>query len=660
MKTRYLMVALLSVLVGWSTTDLAQAKKPAPAGPVVSFLATDNPGAWFECTNTGTSASLGCVPEPIVSPGEKSLAVIAPGESVGFPSLGGSTRTVHTAVSLIHPTGAVGMPVKMDIDLHNPEAETPTVTLTTPGLYVFFCDIHVYMFAAVIVDDASTAAGLDLGDSITLVNGITVPTSSDLATRLLRTFFIVTDPGNWQDYASGAPWHVTYPNVPVIVDIGAVNLKDVLEARYGQDIALAAPFNPATDGVGEVWVNTQFEETASKLKPGTVTAIDATTWDRIRKVALPQINLNHPHNMWTDRDQTVIYQTQWFDEKVAVFNRTTGALVNTPLLTGPAPSHVMTRTTNDKVYVAQNGADTVREYGTLAEGNPFLRDIPMGTVSTGKKGSDGKGPKGAIPADINPHGHWLSHDGTKMVTPNENAHSSTVYNLETDMIEAQIPVGHTPIATGMMPDASKYYVANLLDSTLSVIDLATNTEATRINLIADYNPITGVLSGGPAVGALPIQTPVSPDGRFVVTAHTLTGTITVIDTSTDTITALLGCDPGCHGVQWGAKDGGGYYAYVSSKFSNRMLVVDPDPNGATAPNDGSNAEVVGAILLTDQPGTTIKDDTIANYPGMGGQGVLAVPNVYNGWVQNWVANCNLADCTAWKGQLTVEQQNPIP
>ena len=54
------------------------------------------------------------------------------------------------------------------------------------------------MLSAVVVDDPATP-GLDLGESITLANGLAVPTSSDLATRLLRFFFIDTDPANWQN-----------------------------------------------------------------------------------------------------------------------------------------------------------------------------------------------------------------------------------------------------------------------------------------------------------------------------------------------------------------------------------------------------------------------------------------------------------------------------
>ena len=133
----------------------------------------------------------------------------------------------------------------------------------------------------------------------------------------------------------------------------------------------------------------------------------------------------------------------------------------------------------------------------------------------------------------------------------------------------------------------------------------------------------------------------------MVTANTLTGTITVVDTKTDRVVAMLGCDPGCHGVQYGAKQGGGYYAYVSSKFSNRLIVVDTDPN-----NNGNLAEatIAGSVLLTSV-GTTASDDTVTGNAGMGGQGILTIPVVYNGWVQNLPQ--------VWKDQLTTKQQNPI-
>jgi hypothetical protein len=116
----------------------------------------------------------------------------------------------------------------------------------------------------------------------------------------------------------------------------------------------------------------------------------------------------------------------------------------------------------------------------------------------------------------------------------------------------------------------------------------------------------------------------------MVTANTGSGTITIVDTETDELVKSLPCSAGCHGVNFGAKKGGGYYAYVSSSFSNDMIVVDGDPNNDGDPND---AMIVGRVALIASPETQM-DDTIAGLAGTGGQGVLPVPIIYNGWVQN--------------------------
>ena len=97
----------------------------------------------------------------------------------------------------------------------------------------------------------------------------------------------------------------------------------------------------------------------------------------------------------------------------------------------------------------------------------------------------------------------------------------------------------------MMPDDSKYYVANFLDSTISVINTVTGVVTKTIPLLANYDPISGAVTG--PVGALPIQTPVSPDGKVMVTATILTDSITIVDTKSDTLVASLSCDAGCHG-----------------------------------------------------------------------------------------------------------------
>jgi hypothetical protein len=130
----------------------------------------------------------------------------------------------------------------------------------------------------------------------------------------------------------------------------------------------------------------------------------------------------------------------------------------------------------------------------------------------------------------------------------------------------------------------------------------------------------------------------------------------VIDISKDEVIKVLPCDPGCHGVNWGAKKGGGYYAYVTSKFANVTSVVDPDPAGD---GDISKTAVVGKFLTDAGPGT--KTDVTPKklqgltgqytLEGMGGQGVLALPIVYNGWVQK------LPD--GLKAGLTCQQKDPL-
>jgi DNA-binding beta-propeller fold protein YncE len=592
------------------------ADNQARGAVVHTFQLTDNPGNWFD---SGTDIA-----------GTRSLMVARPGDTIRF-EVGTQSNTVHTATSLLWPTGAAKMP----FDQPHAYRGVEEVKVTTPGLYVFVCKLHPFMLGAVVVDDPATQ-GLDLGKTITLLNGATVPTTSNLALRVLRAFFYVTNPQNYQVYtATGSTWDPVYPAVPVLAydqdgnPVFVPNLDAMFQSYFHEPVSLPASTPPTGKGIGEVWIDTEYEQTAAKTKPGTATAVRTSDWTVTRKIAAPSINMNNPHNLWTDRSQSVLYNTEWFDKKLDVFDRKTGALLRS-VEVGEAPAHVMTRVDTDQVHVSINGE------GSVVELSPLATKVDR-TIQVQDSGNPGQ-----------PHAHWMSFDGHTMVTPNSNTNDSTVVHLQPGTIEPKVATGVLPIASSMMPDASKYYVSNFLSSTISVIDLKGPhpTLIKNIDLLANYNPISGAVSGG--VGAFPIQTPVSPNGKWVFTANTLTGTITIIDTATDTLVKSIPCDAGCHGVNFGAKAGGGYYAYVSSKFSNRLLVVDPDPNG-----DGSaeDAAVVGQVLLNAQNGTK-SDDVVTGNAGMGGQGVLAVPNVYNGWAQN------VPDTAEFKG-LTCEQRHPI-
>jgi hypothetical protein len=201
-------------------------------------------------------------------------------------------------------------------------------------------------------------------------------------------------------------------------------------------------------------------------------------------------------------------------------------------------------------------------------------------------------------------------------------------------------------------------MANFLTSALTCgslekqnacVDPATGQMApsANIDLWNGYDPAHFDPSGNSNApkGGLSIQNPVSPDGKAELVANVLGG-VTLIDAHTNKIVKTLPCTPGCHGINFGAKKGGGYYAYEAAKFSNNMYIYDLDPAGD---GDLTKAALVGSIVLAPEAGTAM-DGTILNYAGFGGQGVLPVPLVYNGWAQNPLN-------AQWN--LTCKQMHPV-
>lgn len=651
---------------------------PAPAPTAtVDFRVTDVPGHFFDLdgmTNPNKAT--------------RSLAIVPPGAKVNFwQDLNGVkvAESKHTVTSLIWPSTAS---VNERIDQASANQDNHSVTLKTPGLYVYVCKLHPYMLGAVIVDDPNTKTGpnkdqpaFDIGEKLTLLikREVTDPTNltfdslSDLGLRALRAFFIVTEPSNWKDYTK-TTYNPAYPPVPVVVTGGTVvdDLNAAIQKAFpGGPIEASATKKPPIKGIGEVWVDTQFELTEKKGPnfPGTMTVLSATDWNVKEKIALPDQKMNNGHNFWPSHDQKEIYQTEWQGNSLYVIDRETRKLkqeldlVNGPEVTSKGikchdPAHVMTRVDTQQVHTGCNGDDGVMELNRLADGKLEInRLISMQDPNKPTK-------------QTQPHAHWMGSDGKHMVTPNSNSADSTMYEftgLSTGQVRSKNETGAVSIASGIMPDSSKYYVTNYLGHSISVMNgptTLTNYTGTGglkgagpyapgekikdINLLQGYDPKTGCGAAcvDNLIGGFPVQIPISPDGKFAITGNTLGGTISIVDTATDTLVRLIPCDPGCHGVNFGAKEGGGYYAYITPKFANRLLVLDYDPNKDGKADD---AEVVGAIVLANDSVPT--DDKIAGNKGQGSQGIMPVPNVYEGWVQKLPKSfCD---------QLTKEQRNPI-
>ncbi|MGD9528722.1 MAG: YncE family protein, partial [Pseudonocardia sp.] len=389
-----------------------------------------------------------------------------------------------------------------------------------------------------------------------------------------------------------------------------------------------------TPGVGEVWVATQMEDYAGKEKHGSITKIDVEDWSIDRKIAAPSINMNNVHNMWTDKDYKFLYGNEWFGNETDTFDRETGEFVH-KIEVGPNPAHVMTRPGSDKLTVGINAGKDIVELAP--GGGEITRRIAVNPDS------------GLTP---HPHAHWTSHDGKTVVAPETMTNTAVIVDMEKGTVTHD-KVGAFPIATSMTPDSKKAYLSDFLGMSITCVSLEEDACATEsgkkehtstIDLWKNYNPLTGPTG---AWGGLTIQLPVSPDGKAMLAENTLSQTVSVIDPKTNKHIKDLPCNAGCHGANFGAKKGGGYYAYVSNKFSNAMQIIDIDPNGD---GDIADAEIAGQMVLGATEDTKT-DDAVTAHPGVGGQGVVAIPLVYNGWSQEIPG--------AWRKDLTCRQINPI-
>ena len=609
----------------WRPT--AEAPLPALASPI-TFKLGDEPSYWYDNGRPDLEGILHT----------RSLGVSEGPTTVRFSVGEPQTSVQHTFTSLIWPEGAQNMPFKQEGGLTGDH----DVNLVTPGLYAFYCAIHPYMLGAVVVDDPTTP-GADFGAKLHWFDGTTIPSSADEVMRTVHSFFIITEPGNWQNYAADkdTKWEPQYPAAPILTYNAdgspnlIPNLNEYFHKKFEEPKTLKAPVHPTQPGVGTIYYDTQWEGSAHKTKWGSITAIDGETWKIKSKWFGPDVNLNHPHNYWTDHDGKFLYTTNWFGNSLTVFDRATGKVLRN-VEVGPSPSHVMTRSSNDDVMVAINGGGKVVELDP--GGNKIIKQYL----------TQARGEPAAMP-----HGFWVSGDGSHVVTPNANETTASIIDMDYGTL-VRPRTGLGQVASSITNDGKRAYFATLWDHTLTCVSIAEPACPTPeggvraeypIDLRQNYNKVTGDSSG--PYGLVPIQTPISPDDRVMLTVGTVTGNIIVTDLKTNKIVKTLPCGPGCHGINFGAKKGGGYYGYVTIKFANKMVVVDVDPDGN---GDISKAKIAGEVLVNPESDTQM-DDTPTKYIGQGGNGIEMYPPVYNGWVQKLPE--------AEKAKLTCKQREPL-
>ena len=609
--------SLFSIYLSLAVLVTVAMSAPTARGDAVDTMSlTDEPGNWFKSQITGTP-----------------FTAINAGQRVDFKINNCCTSTRHTVTLLMKPTNS-----NVTLDQDQSQKGTLSVTFDRPGVYLFHCKIHPYMTAVVGVKDASgnipavTAAMLPFIGHLG-VKGLPAATVLSVITTIAPT-----------DADKRAKW-------------------DILDA--------SAEVRPATPGVGEVWIDTQFERVANQrdktgvVKPGTITVVDAATFRVEREVnGLGSGGMwNNPHNMWANFSLDAVYNGNWFGQWINKIDRMTGNIL-TSTTVGEAPTHIITIPSG-----SQKGVLTV----------PLSADKNMVKVqdTTGGLQIIDSDPTGA--GRNHPHAHWLTCGlGDRAIVPNvfkglgpagsvsiiDTASGAVLKEFRQNPNDPLTAPLLMPIAVGEchVDGVHKAYVANLASGIVTVINVDTKTITGNIPVTLAPDGQTGLNIFHTLQG--PIQTPVSPDEKWVATAvFSLTTVprppvgsadhVAIIDTATDQIVKYVPTPAGTHGINWGAKRGGGYYAYVTNQHANVLTVIDPDPNGD---GNGTDAAAVGTILLTNGSAGAGATD------GTGGQGVKPLPMTHDGWIQPTVALSGTGalspEVEGWISLLTPEQKDP--
>ncbi|MGR3309468.1 MAG: hypothetical protein ACUZ77_01725, partial [Candidatus Brocadiales bacterium] len=464
------------------------------------FCLNDTPGNWF------TSEGQTILPAANGTP----LAIIDPGQIVEFERKSPLySDTIHTATMLIKPSGStlplfsgpsVGPEYPEGTDQAVPGDGGVHVTFDAPGVYLWICKVHPYMTGVVAVRNAGAAddAPLDIPDV----------TSTDLP-------FI----GHLTD-ALGLPGDPPLPAVTVlsvITTIAPLDNDNPLFGKLGPTPFFPAghplegangAFGPKWDilkegdpllkkphrkGVGEIWVDTQFErvpgqinpdaEPAFQQKPGTITVVNATNWkvkQEINGLGAEDHMWNNPHNMWANTALDTVYNGNWFGKWINKIDRKTGKILHS-IAVGEAPTHIVT-------IPPALGTDAGQLVIPLSAGNDIVKLTDSGCCLS-PAGSFPSGDLSGIDG-THPHGHWLNcGPGDRITAPNVfnglgPQGKISILATSSGDIRAEFGAGNgvvMPLAAGechvdddsnpLTPDVNKAYVSDVVTGEVHVIDV---------------------------------------------------------------------------------------------------------------------------------------------------------------------------------------------
>jgi YVTN family beta-propeller protein len=201
-----------------------------------------------------------------------------------------------------------------------------------------------------------------------------------------------------------------------------------------------------------------------------------------------------------------------------------------------------------------------------------------------------------LPSSSYPSGVAIAPNGTYAYVTNSGSGTVSVISTATNAVTATINVGTSPSFVSVAPNGAYAYVTNSGSGTISVISTATNTVAGTIN-----------------VGTDPYAVAVTPNNSYAyvvnhvgsgVTGQGGGGTVSVISTATNTVTATVNVGNSPAGVAFTSN---GAYAYVPNQADNSVSVINtvttaptatPVPSATAVPTP---TPVLGPITLPAYP-----------------------------------------------------------
>jgi plastocyanin/DNA-binding beta-propeller fold protein YncE len=323
---------------------------------------------------------------------------------------------------------------------------------------------------------------------------------------------------------------------------------------------------PRVRGRGEVWVDTQFQTRPGKMTPGTITVVDATTM-RVKRVI--DGDFDNPHNMMVSWDERYVIQTNWHANYLSVLSAQNGRVLKNRIRVGESPAHTHT-TPQGKVVVTINAQDRIAVLDLSKLVDPA---IPAAQV-----------PVRYIEVPLGPHGGWISPDGRIMVAANALSGKMSVVDLNAEKLLTTVDLTKISDLDGKpfganLPLYSAISRNGRLAATTTVLLTADKLLQGRVVFFDMRAPGSPKVVKVVRVGAVPIQSPFSPDGRWVVVANTgsATASIIAVDQANPGNIRVVNeakAYKGAHGVAYGFKQGGGFLAYVTNKYAPVLTVID--------------------------------------------------------------------------------------